>query len=360
MSSNIDRKVCRRTSSSDTSEDNDEISDQDKKAIHRAIEKQRREAEQRHMKELRDLLPHWYTTKSTKLTQLVVLERAADLLEQINGHDQSNSVLPSYLTPDEIHFLNLETSNTFLFLTTIESNIFRVIHVNDSIHRVLHLTPNDWIGQNLFQLIHPDDLQYVYDQLSLISQCIDNKPSFACRVKQENNSYTSVTISGMIKKLDRTLKPISDNEDGFYAFVALCQIPLIKEYSEKNMQRYRKPQSLTFSCRCSPIDWKIFLVDCSVSTLPSVSFEHFRERSILEFLPIDERDYVHQQLLNSTVRIADDLITCHFVSPSMETLFMLLQIKPICNPVTKRTEYVELIFENLPDLVRDLDQLIQT
>lgn len=350
------KKVCRQGSSSDTSEDNVEMTAEEKKALHRFIEKQRREAEQRHMKELRDLLPHWYTTKSTKLTQMVLLEKAADLLENINAHDQSNGITPSYLTPDEIHFLNLETNNTFLFVTTIESNILRIIHVNDSIHRVLQLTPNDWIERNLFELIHPDDLPYVSHQLSMIIQSIDNKPSFACRVKQGNHSYKSVTINGMIKKLDRMLKPVSDDQDGFIAFVALCQIPLIEEYSEKNMQRYKTSRSLMFSCRCSPMDWKIFLVDCSVSTFPSISLEHFRERSILEFLLIEERDYVGQQLLNSTIRIADDIITCHFVYSPTEIFFMLLQIKPICNPVTKRTEYVELIFEHVLDLVGEIDQ----
>ena len=346
MSSDVDTTINRRK------RDDDE---QDKKEIHRKIEENRRRIEGEHMEELRSLIPNWYKTSPTKFTQLVLLEMACDLLEQINSRDPSASLLPSYLTSDETHYLNLEASKTFLLITTIESTKFRIIYVNDSIHRVLHLSPNDWIERNLFELIHPDDLNAVYGQLSAIGRYIDDKPSFKCRVKQSDGSYTTVVLNGMIKKLDQSLKPVSNEEEGFFAFVAICQLPLISEYAETNNRRYKNPQTLIFSCRCSPINWQIFLVDCSVSTLPSISMDRFRGKSILEFIPPNERDYVDQQLFNSTMRMTNELITCHFNSSPTETLFMILQIKPMSNPVTKQAEFVELIFEYLLNLLDDIN-----
>lgn len=355
MSSKGGTKIRRRKRSINNSDDSNGSTEYDQREFHRQVEENRRKVEHQHMEELRTLLPNWYKTTSKRFTHLLLLEKAGDLLEQINTREQSGSLLPSYLTPDETNYLNLEVSKTFLLITTIEPTKFRIIYVNDSIHRVLHLTPNDWIEQDLFQLIHSDDLPTVITQLAYISQYMDDKPSFTCRVKQNDGSYSTVMINGMIKKLDQTLKPVSNDENGFLAFVAICQLPLINEYAEQNMRRYKNPESLIFSCRCSPIDWQIFLVDCSVSTFPSISFDRFRGKSILEFLSPDERDYVHHQLLNSTLKMTEELITCHFHYSSTETFFMILHIKPMCNPVTKQTEFVELIFEYILNLLGDIN-----
>ncbi len=338
----------------DSADENDRSN---KKKIHRDIEARRRETEGKHLRELSSLIPNWCDKKPGKLPQLALLQMAADLLDKINLRYQHDPLLPSYLTQDETNFLNLEASNAFLFMTTIESTGFRIIHVTDSIYRVLHITPEQWIGQDLFQFIHPDDLLHVQNQLSSIIQYIDNKPSFKCRLQQENNSYLPVNINGMIKKIDQSLKPVSSHEYGELAFIGICNLPLTSEYSEKNMRLYKNPQSLIFSCRCSPNDWKIFLVDCSVSTFPSISFEFFRNKSILEFIYTDDRPYVHQRLLNSTLTGQDELIICHFIYSSTEILSMILEIKPLVKSSTKQTDFLELTFKHILDLVKNSDPI---
>ena len=324
-----------------------------KKRIHRDIEARRREMEGKHMRELSTLIPHWYDMKPIKLPQLAVLKMAADLLDKLNARYEHNPMYPSHLTEDEINFLNFEASNAFLFITTIESTGFRVVYTTDSIQRVLNIAPEQWLGQDLLQFIHPEDSLHVQSQLSSIAQLIDNKPRFKCRLQQGNSSYSSVTINGTIKKLDQSLKPVSPNEYGTYAFVGICSLPLTSEYSEKNLSLYKNPESLVFSCRCSPDDWKIFLVDCSVSTFPSISSKNYRDKSILEFIYPDDRIYVEQHLNNATLTGNDELITCHFVYSSTEILSMILEIKPLVNTNKNRTDCLELVFKHIVDMVKN-------
>jgi len=339
-----------------TEEKQDDNIDTHKRKVHRDIEARRRDTEGKHLRELSSLITNWYESKSSKPPQLVLLQMAADLLDKINLRYQYDPLRPSYLTENEVHFLNLEASNAFLFVTTIESSLFRIIHVTDSIYRILSLTPEQWINQDLFSFIHPDDLFQVQNQLLLLRQYMDKKPSIKCRLKQGNGLYSSVIIDGMVKKIDQSLKPVSTNEWGYFVFVGICHLPLINEYNEKNMSLYKNAQSLIFSCRCSPNDWKIFLVDCSISTFPSISFDLFRNKSILDFIYIDEQSYVHQALLNSTLTLKDELITCRFMYSPTEILMMILDIKPFVNPSTKRIDFIELTFKNITDLVKSSNQ----
>jgi hypothetical protein len=336
-----------------TEEKQDDNIDTHKRKVHRDIEARRRDTEGKHLRELSSLITNWYESKSSKPPQLVLLQMAADLLDKINLRYQYDPLRPSYLTENEVHFLNLEASNAFLFVTTIESSLFRIIHVTDSIYRILSLIPEQWINQDLFSFIHPDDLFQVQNQLLLLRQYMDKKPSIKCRLKQGNGSYSSVIIDGIVKKIDQSLKPVSTNEWGYFVFVGICHLPLINEYNEKNMSLYKNAQALIFSCRCSPNDWKIFLVDCSISTFPSISFDLFRNKSILDFIYIDEQSYVHQALLNSTLTLKDELITCRFMYSPTEILMMILDIKPFINPSTKRIDFIELTFKNITDLVKN-------
>ncbi|CAF3033434.1 unnamed protein product [Rotaria sp. Silwood2] len=341
---------------------NDEVEQDDnvranKMEIHRNIEKNRRQTERKHFCELSSLVTHWSPSKSSKYTQLVLLQISTDLLNAINLRDQYNSLLPSYLTESEIKFLHLEASNAFLFVTTIDSTLFHIKHVTNSIHRILYFKPEQWLEQNFFSFIHPDDLFQVQSQLISLTKQIHKKISINCRLIQNNNSYVSVIIDGIIKKVNKLLKPVSKDECGFLAFIGICYLPLTSEYNKKNMCRYKNPQSLIFSCRCTPNDWKIFLVDCSISTFPSISFDLFRNKSILDFISIDEQSYVHQTLLNSILTSSNELITCTFIYSPNEIFTMILDIKPILNPSTKKIDFIELTFKNITDLIKNSNEM---
>lgn len=323
------------------------------KRIHRKIEADRRKIEGERISELTSLITNSNGSKSSKVPQLVLLKTAADLLDKLNSRNQYDPLRPSYLTETEVNFLNLEASHAFLFVATIESPVFRIVHVTDSILRILHFTHDQWLNQDLFSFVHPEDLFQVQNQLLESTQLNNEIPSIKCRLRQGNDSYSSVIIDGMVKKLDESLKPVSINEFGYFCFIGICHLPLTTVYNEKNMRLYKDSQSLIFSCRCTPPNWIIYLVDRSISTLPSISFDLFRNRSILDFIHTDEQLYVHQTLLNSAITSKDELITCHFIYQPNEILTMVLDIKPFSNPSTKQTDFIELTFKNITDLVRD-------
>ncbi|CAF1001603.1 unnamed protein product [Adineta steineri] len=312
---------------------------------HKLIERNRRMVWSKHMKELSALIKQQYITKSSKISQVNLLKIAGDLLNNINLRYENESVLPSYLTKDENHFLNVEVSNSFLFMTTMESSLYRIIHVTDSIDRVLHITSEKWLDHDLLSFIHSDDLSQVQNQLISLTNDTTRKFSVKCRIKQGNDSYSSVIINGMIKQVDQFLKPVSKNEQGYSVFIGICYLPLINEYSEKNMCLYKNPQSSIFSCRCSPNDWKIFLIDHSRTTFPLTSMDIFYNKSILDFIYIDDQLYFYQTLLKVISASTHDLIPCRFLHAPM-----LVEIKSFINPSNQQIDFIELIFESINSL----------
>jgi hypothetical protein len=336
--------------SSDDNDDDDEENDlARKREKHTQVEAQRRALEKAHFKELSMLITDRNDSKSTKLHHLDLLKIAADQISQMNTRHEHDPLRPSNLTDNELNFLTIEASNSFLFVTTVEPPIFRIIHVTDSINRILNVTRDQWLRQNFLSFIHPEDLLQVQSQLIPINQRIGMKVHLDCRLKQGNtDTYSSVIIDGMTKMIDQSLKPLQTNAPGFLAFIGICHLPLITKYSETNMCLYKDTQSLTFRCRCSPHDWKIFLIDRSVSTLPSVSYDVFRQKSILEFIPANEQGHILQALLRSTTASTTETMTCHLMHPALQTLLLMtLEIKSFFNPVIHRADFIELTFKSV-------------
>ncbi|CAF2406960.1 unnamed protein product [Rotaria sp. Silwood2] len=338
--------------SSDDNDDDDDTNDlARKREKHTQVEAHRRALEKAHFRELSMLITNRSDSKSTKLHHLDLLKIAADEISKMNLRHKNDPLRPSNLTENELNFLTIEASNSFLFVTTIEPPSFRIIHVTDAINRILNVTPDQWLGQNFLSFIHPDDLIRFRSQLMSLNQRIGLSIHLECRLKQGNNdTYSSVIIDGMAKIIDNSLKPVQTNASGFLAFVGICHLPLITKYSETNMCLYKNPQLCTFRCRCSPNDWKIFLVDRSVSTLPSISYDLFRQKSVLDFIHTNEQALVHQALLRSITASTNETVTCHFIHPTLQTSIpMTLEIKSFFNTITHQANFIELTFKNSLD-----------
>lgn len=71
---------------------------------------------------------------------------------------------PSFLTDQELKHMILEAANGFLFVLACDTG--RVLYVADSILPVLNLRQEDWIQHSVYDLVHPDDIDKVRDQLS--------------------------------------------------------------------------------------------------------------------------------------------------------------------------------------------------
>ncbi|UJR13943.1 hypothetical protein I4U23_000946 [Adineta vaga] len=318
---------------------------------HREIEKKRRELEQKLLKELKSLISNWDGQTSANLTQLNVLQFAKDKLEKINQQYANQEVLPSFLTTEENHFLNLETNNTFIFIITIQDGMFRIRYVNESINRILQFSPEQWINQNFLSFIHEDDLHlFQYQMMSLIHQP-NQKLSTKCRLRRNNRPHILINIDGVIKNTKENIESIPGNNLGHLLFIGIGHLPLISEYNDKNMSLYKEPELLqTFSCRCSPNDWKIFLVDGSTTTLPLVSFEIFRNRSILDFIDQKDQPSVHQHLIKAMLKGTDESVfPCRFIYTSISVDNMLLSIKPFVNSNRGETNFLELTFSKFTD-----------
>ncbi|UJR33243.1 hypothetical protein I4U23_020698 [Adineta vaga] len=335
-----------------SSDDNDDEEEEEtdlarKREKHTQVEAQRRALEKAHFRELSSLIADRNDSKSAKLHHLDLLRIAAKQITEMNVRHKHDPLRPSNLTDNELNFLTIEASNAFLFVTTVESSSFCIIHVTDSINRVLNVPPDQWLGQNLLSFVHPEDLLRIQSQLMSLNQRVGVKIHFDCRLKQGNSeTYSSVNIDGMTKMLDHSLTPLQTNAPGILAFIGICHLPLLTKYSETNMNMYKNPQLFTFRCRCSPHDWKIFLIDRSVSTLPSVSYDTFRHKSILDFIPKQEQGHVHQSLLRSTTTTTNEPIACHFVYPNNQSLIpMTLEIKSFFNPILHRADFIELTFK---------------
>ena len=337
-----------------SSDDNDDEGEENdlarKREKHTQVEAQRRALEKAHFKELSMLITNRSDSKTTKLHHLDLLKIAADQISEMNNRHKHDPLRPSNLTDNELNFLTIEASNSFLFVTSIEQP-FQIIYCTDSINRILNLTPEQWRGQSFLSFVHREDSIRVQSQLMSLNQHVNIKVHMECRLKQgqnNNNMYSSVIIDGITKMIDHSLKPVQGNNPGFLAFVGICHLPLITKYSETNMCLYKNPNILTLRCRCSPHDWKIFLVDRSVSNLPSVSYDSFRQKSILEFISPNEQAYVHQILLRSTTASTNETITCHFIHPNLHDLLpMSLEIKSFFNPIIHRADFIELTFKSL-------------
>ena len=334
-----------------SSDDNDEYEEENdlarKREKHTQVEAQRRALEKAHFKELSMLITNRQESKSTKLHHLDLLKIAADQISEMNLRHKHDPLRPSNLTDSELNFLTIEASNSFIFVMVVEPSAFPVIYVTDSINRVLNLSVEQWKGHDFLSLVSDEDRLRVRNQLLPLHQHAGMKVHIECRLQPSMNSiHSSVIIDGMTKMLDQQLKPLQSNTPGFLAFVGICHLPLITKYSETNMSIYNKSHVLTFRCRCSPNDWKIFLVDRSVSNLQSVSYDLFRQKSILDFIPNEEQMRVHQVLLRLTMAPTNETIPCHFIHPlSHQLIPMSLEIRSFFNQTIHRADFLELTFK---------------
>jgi len=86
-----------------------------------------------------------------------------DTASQSSGYHDSSLTKPSFLNDQELKHLILEAANGFLFVVACENG--RVVYVTDSIAPVLSLRQEDWIGSSIYDLVHPDDVEKVREQL---------------------------------------------------------------------------------------------------------------------------------------------------------------------------------------------------
>ena len=135
---------------------------------HSEIERRRRNKMTHYINELAEMVPQC-AALGRKPDKLTILRMAVTHMKSIrdastNGHpNDPTSFKPTFLTDQELKHLILEAANGFLFVVSCDSG--RVLYVADSIMPVLNLRPEDWNHRSIYDLIHPDDMDKVRDQL---------------------------------------------------------------------------------------------------------------------------------------------------------------------------------------------------
>uniref|UniRef100_A0AC34QHT9 Aryl hydrocarbon receptor nuclear translocator n=1 Tax=Panagrolaimus sp. JU765 TaxID=591449 RepID=A0AC34QHT9_9BILA len=164
---------------------------------HSEIERRRRNKMTHYINELAEMVPQCAALgrKPDKLTILRMAVTHMKSIPSLNGHPNDlTSFKPTFLTDQELKHLILESANGFLFVVSCDSG--RVLYVADSIIPALNLRPEDWNHRSIYDLIHPDDMDKVRDQLcgseASLNRVLDMKSG---TVKKEQTGGVRIHMS---------------------------------------------------------------------------------------------------------------------------------------------------------------------
>ncbi|EFO19834.2 hypothetical protein LOAG_08661, partial [Loa loa] len=130
---------------------------------HSEIERRRRNKMTQYINELAEMVPQC-AALGRKPDKLTILRMAVSHMKAIRGGSQNEaSYKPSFLTDQELKHLILEAANGFLFVVCCDTG--RILYVADSIVPVLNMRQDDWLHHVIYDLVHPDDMEKVRDQL---------------------------------------------------------------------------------------------------------------------------------------------------------------------------------------------------
>ncbi|KAF7633826.1 hypothetical protein Mgra_00006795 [Meloidogyne graminicola] len=133
---------------------------------HSEIERRRRNKMTHYINELADMVPQC-AALGRKPDKLTILRMAVSHMKSIRGEVNTYQNPPSFLTDQELKHLIIEAANGFLFVLSCDDS--RVIYVSDAIYPVLNVTQEDWLNKAFFDLIHPDDIEKVKEQILCIN-----------------------------------------------------------------------------------------------------------------------------------------------------------------------------------------------
>lgn len=133
--------------------------------------------------------------------------------------------------------LILEAADGFLFVVSCDTG--RIIYVSDSVTPVLNHSQNDWYGSSLFEMVHPEDIEKVREQLSTqepqnsgrildlktgtvkkeghqssMRLCMGSRRGFICRMKIGNVNPENMAVGHLNRLKQRnSLGPSRDGQN---------------------------------------------------------------------------------------------------------------------------------------------------
>lgn len=154
-------------------------------------------------------------------------------LQTGTGNINGEGYKPSFLTDQELKHLILEAADGFLFVVSCDNG--RVIYVSDSVTPVLNQSQGDFFNSSLFDLVHPDDIEKVREQLS---------------TQDTSNSSRILDLkTGTVKKDGHaaSMRLCMGSRRGFICRMKLGNVQLDPMAGANHIQRLRQRNSLSLS-----------------------------------------------------------------------------------------------------------------
>nr|CAB3223160.1 aryl hydrocarbon receptor nuclear translocator [Phallusia mammillata] len=205
---------------------------------HSEIERRRRNKMTAYITELSDMVPTC-SALARKPDKLTILRMAVSHMKNLRGAmagGMENNFKPSFLTDQELKHLVLEAADGFLFVTACDSS--QVVYVSDTVTAVLNQAHAEWNGHLLYDLIHPDDVGKVREQLcisesqnsgrvldlktgtvkkegqqSSVRMCMGSRRAFICRMRVGKHQMNMARPRYM--RAQNTLGQPEDGKDSY-------------------------------------------------------------------------------------------------------------------------------------------------
>ncbi|KRX93362.1 Aryl hydrocarbon receptor nuclear translocator -like protein, partial [Trichinella pseudospiralis] len=173
---------------------------------HSEIERRRRNKMTHYINELADMVPQCagLGRRPDKLTILRMAVSHMKAIRNCEGTSSDSSYRPSFLTDQELKHLVLEAANGFMLVVGCDSG--KVLFVADSIYPVLNLTQAECIGHSIYDLVHPEDMNKIKEQLSgldgtMLNRVLDFKTGTVKKENQQELEACVDTSTSEIKSL---------------------------------------------------------------------------------------------------------------------------------------------------------------
>ncbi|XP_003372853.1 muscle cell intermediate filament protein OV71 [Trichinella spiralis] len=175
---------------------------------HSEIERRRRNKMTHYINELADMVPQCagLGRRPDKLTILRMAVSHMKAIRNCEGTSSDSSYRPSFLTDQELKHLVLEAANGFMLVVGCDSG--KVLFVADSIYPVLNLTQAECIGHSIYDLVHPEDMNKIKEQLSgldgnMLNRVLDFKTG---TVKKENQQELEACVDSSTSEMKSLAK----------------------------------------------------------------------------------------------------------------------------------------------------------